>query len=146
MNAPLPAALLDTNVVLDVLLARAPFAAAANACMLHVEDGRLRGYLGATTVTTLDYLLANALDAKTSRQHLARMLDLFEVAGVNRAVLAAALGSNQKDFEDAVLVEAARAAGVPNIITRNAKDFVGCGLAVFTPVEWLAGGAIAPVR
>ncbi len=38
----------------------------------------------------------------------------------------------------AVLAEATRAAGVRNIITRNTKDFVGCGLAVFTPMEWLA--------
>ena len=41
-------ALFDTNVVLDVLLARAPFVTDSNACFLQVEDGQLRGYLGAT--------------------------------------------------------------------------------------------------
>lgn len=131
-------ALFDTNVVLDVLLAREPFAAAANACFLQVEDGLLRGYLGATTITTLDYLLSSALGTAVSRQHMGRLLELFDVACVNRAVLSAAVTSKQKDFEDAVLAEAARAAGVRSIITRNAKDFAGCGLAVFAPVEWLA--------
>ena len=55
--------LFDTNVVLDVLLARKPFAAASNACFLQVEDGQLRGLLGATTVTTLDYLVFSTLGA-----------------------------------------------------------------------------------
>lgn len=133
-------ALFDTNVVLDVLLARQPFAAHSNACFLQVEDGHLRGFLGATTVTTLDYLLSDALSASASanRLHMGRLLKLFDVASVNRAVLTAALESKQKDYEDAVLAEAARAAGVQAIITRNAKDFVGCGLNVYTPREWLA--------
>ena len=131
--------LFDTNVVLDVLLARKPFAAASNACFLQVEDGQLRGLLGATTVTTLDYLVSSTLGAAKSRQHIQRLLNLFDVAAVNRAVLVAAATSNLKDFEDAVLAEAARACGVSAIITRNAKDFVGCGLGVYTPLEWLAG-------
>lgn len=134
--------LFDTNVVLDVLLAREPFepfATASNACFLQVEDGRISGFLGATTVTTLDYLVSNVLSATKSRQHILRLLKLFEVAHVNRAVLTAAATSNLKDFEDAVLSEAAQASSVQTIITRNAKDFVGCGLGIYTPLEWLAG-------
>ena len=131
-------ALIDTNVVLDVLLAREPFADDSNTCFLQVEDGKLQGFLGATTVTTLDYLLSSALGTTASRLHVGQLLNQFEVAPVNRPVLSAALTSKQKDFEDAVLAEAARACGVKNIITRNAKDFVGCGFNVYTPREWLA--------
>ena len=32
----------------------------------------------------------------------------------------------------------AKASGIPAIITRNGKDFVGCGLHVYSPSEWLA--------
>ena len=131
-------ALFDTNIVLDVLLAREPFAADSNACFVQVEDGKLQGFLGATTVTTLDYLLSSALGSAASRLHVGQLLEQFEVTPINRSVLSAALASKQKDFEDAVLAEAARACGVENIITRNAKDFVGCGLKVYTPREWLA--------
>ena len=134
-------ALFDTNVILDVLLAREPFAADSNACLLLVEDGKLRGFLGATTVTTLDYLVSSALGATASRQHIGQLLSLFDIASVNRAVLTAATTSRQKDFEDAVLAEAARACGVNAIITRNPKDFAGSGLNIYTPREWLAGYA-----
>lgn len=131
-------ALFDTNVIVDVLLAREPFAADSNACFLQVEDGLLHGFLGATTVTTIDYLVAGSLGQRASRQHLGRLLELFDVAPVNRAVLGNALKSPQKDFEDAVLAEAARACGAGAIITRNAKDFASCGLPIYTPREWLA--------
>ena len=69
-------ALFDTNVVLDVLLARAPFVTDSNACFLQVEDGQLRGYLGATTVTALDHLISSSLSGKASRQQIERLLDL----------------------------------------------------------------------
>lgn len=83
-------------------------------------------------------MVAGALGAMASRQHLGRLLALFDVAPVNRAVLGNALKSRQKDFEDAVLAEAARACGARVIITRNAKDFAHCGLPIYTPREWLA--------
>lgn len=43
-----------------------------------------------------------------------------------------------RDFEDAVIAEAAKASGIASIITRHGQDFVGCGLQVYSPGEWLA--------
>ena len=52
--------LFDTNVVLDVLLARAPHAAAATTLFDYVARKDLDGLLGATTLTTIFYLAAKA--------------------------------------------------------------------------------------
>ena len=57
---------------------------------------------------------------------------------MNRAVLTNSVKSARGNFDDAVLASAARACCVNAIITRNAKDFVGSGLSVYTPREWLA--------
>ena len=54
--------LFDTNVVLDVLLARAPHARAATALFHHVAAKDIDGLLGATTVTTIHYLATKPLD------------------------------------------------------------------------------------
>ena len=62
----------------------------------------------------------------------------FEIATVNRAVIERALFSKIIDFEDAVLVESGRMAGVASIITRNIKDFSKSDLKVFDPKEFLA--------
>ena len=136
------AVLLDTNVVIDLFLQRQPFAEDANTLVLLIEDGKLQASLCATTVTTVDYLLAGALGKPMARTQVLRLLKTFDIAAVNRRVLQDAAESKLKDFEDAVIAESAKASGIPTIITRNGKDFLGCGLNVYSPSQWLAASAI----
>ena len=49
-------ALVDTNVVLDVMLWREPHLAASSAMLAAVETGRCRGLLCATPVTTIHHI------------------------------------------------------------------------------------------
>lgn len=130
--------LVDTNVVLDLLLERQPFADAAARVFALVEESRIEGYICATTVTTIDYLLAHALDPDAARTALQRLLDMFEIAPVNRPVLEQALRSNMPDFEDAVLEQAARLVSADAITTRNLKDFTRSSIMVFDPSELLS--------
>lgn len=53
--------LLDTNVLLDFLLAREPFASDARGIWLACEQGRCTGYLAAISVTNIWYKCAYAL-------------------------------------------------------------------------------------
>jgi predicted nucleic acid-binding protein len=48
--------IVDTNVVLDVLLARQPFAPAAAKLFALTEQSRIEAWICATTVTTMDCL------------------------------------------------------------------------------------------
>ena len=130
--------LLDTNVVLDVLLDRKPHVADAARIFRMVEEGRATGLLCATTLTTLDYLLTQSLGRSDARPILARLLRLFEIAPVTRTVIEGALRSEMADFEDAVLVQAARQAGADAVITRNVRDFAKAACPVFDPRQFLA--------
>ncbi len=132
--------LLDTNVVLDVLLDREPFALDSARVMDQVERGLVTGLLCATTITTLAYLAGKSVGKKQAVQQMRQLLNLFEVAPVTRAVLDAALSSKTADFEDAVLAEAAQQAGAQAVITRNLKDFSYSPVRAFTPAQWLAMG------
>lgn len=134
--------LLDTNIFIDVFLQRQPFAQDADSLILPIEDGKLQASLCANTLTTVDYLLSGALGKQVARGHIKRLLKTFDIAPVNRRVLQDAAESNLKDFEDAVIAESAKASGIPTMITRNGKDFVGCGLNVYSPGEWLAAFTI----
>ena len=129
--------LFDTNVVLDVLLARAPHAAAAAALFTRVERGELQGVLCATTVTTIHYLAAKAVGRDLAARHVVTLLDLFDVASVTRAVLTTALDAGFADYEDAVLHEAAVHAGATGIVTRNLRDFERATLPIYGPSELL---------
>ena len=115
--------LLDTNIVLDVLMDRMPFADAATELFSKVEEGTIIGYLCGTTITTVYYLAAKTVGTRRAHEEIKKLLSLFEVAPVNRHVLESALGANFHDFEDAVVHEAACHVGAEAIVTRNQKDF-----------------------
>ena len=130
--------LFDTNVVLDVLLAREPHAAVAAWLFALVDSERIDGAVCATTVTTVAYVATKAVGGRQAKKLLRQLLDLFAVAGVDRQVLEAALRLDFEDVEDAVIHEAARAWGAAGIVTRNGRDFARASLPVFDPAELLA--------
>ena len=130
--------LVDTNVVLDVLLERRPFSEAAAQVFALVEGSRIEGFLCATTLTTVDDLLGQALAPAKAREALQRLLNLFEIAPVNRPVLEQALRSGIADFEDAVLEQAGRLVAVDAITTRNVRDFGKSTVTVFDPLELIS--------
>lgn len=130
--------LVDTNVVLDVLFARQPFFNDSAEVFGLVEHSKIDGLLCATTITTIDYLLTQAMPRPTARQTLQKLLELFDIAPVNRAVLEEALKSRLTDFKDAVLDQAGRLAGAEVVVTRNQQDFRHAVLKVLGPDELLA--------
>lgn len=130
--------LVDTNVVLDLLLARKPFVSDAARIFTMVERGSVEGVLCATTFTTIDYLLGQSLSEFEAREAVRKLLSLFEVAPVNRVVLAAAIESSMRDFEDAILAQSANHSGIERIVTRNTSDFSQSPVIAIDPPEFLA--------
>lgn len=129
--------IIDTNIVLDVLLARSPFVESASRVFALVERSKIEASLCATTVTTVHYLLTQSLSRSEGRRALRGLLTLFEIAPVNRPVIEEALRSKMEDFEDAVLEQAGRLAGAEAIVTRNTKDFRKSSVKALDPTELL---------
>jgi len=129
--------LFDTNIILDVLIDRKPFSEDASYLLSKVERTEMNGFICATTVTTIHYLLSKYLNKKKAIESIHSIMALFDVAPVNRLVIENALKLKFSDFEDSVLHEAARHAVVMYIITRNIRDFKKSKTPVFTPTEFL---------
>ncbi len=130
--------LIDTNILLDVLLARAPHAEPAVRILAAVESGVVTGVISATSVTTVAYLATKGGGARRAKGHLRTLLSLCEVAPVTETVLSNALDLGFADFEDAVIHEAARVARCTGIVTRDAQGFKRADLPVYSPNELLA--------
>ncbi|MDE0361172.1 MAG: PIN domain-containing protein [Rhodospirillaceae bacterium] len=126
--------LFDTNVLIDFLLDRAPFADAATDLLSRVDRGQILGMACATSITTIFYLVQKALGRSEARRHVATLLSILEVAPVNRTNLERAADSGVSDFEDAVVIEAARQANATCIVTRDEGDFARSALPVYSPV------------
>jgi len=125
--------LFDTNVVLDVLLDRQPYAEASAAAWASVETGNSEGMLAAHAVTTIHYLVRKEMGNIKAKRIVSAILRVFEVAAVDRAVVDEALQLPLSGFEDAVTAAAARCAGCECIVTRDPKGFRGSSVPSLTP-------------
>ena len=131
--------LLDTNVVLDLLLAREPFVRQAREIFLMVENGRIEGFLCATSIVTLHYLVGRQKGRIEADSVISDLLSLFQIASVDKNVLLYASANNGNDYEDSVIYTAAERNGVDVIVTRDTKGFALSKVTVMSPEVLLAG-------
>lgn len=129
--------LFDTDVVLDLLLDRKPFSESAVQLFSKVEADEISGFVSATTITTIHYLATKTIGAKKAKSAIRTLLSILDVAPVDRPVLERALDGKYKDFEDGVLVEAARQVEAKAIITRNINNFKKSIVPAYSPAEML---------
>ncbi len=129
--------LLDTNVLLDSLLRRAPHDVEARKLSLAAERGDFTGLVCADSVTTIFYLASKIITSAQALPLIETLIRLWQVAPVNGPVLSEALNLGFSDFEDAVVCQSAIAAGADGIITRDPKGFRKSPIPVYTPSDAL---------
>ena len=130
--------LLDTNVVLDLLLAREPFVTYAREIFVLIENAEIEGYLCANSVTTLHYLIGREKNKEEADEIISELLSLFEVTLVDKKVLIEATTNNGIDYEDSVIYTSAFHHDVEIIVTRDKKGFKNSKISTLTPQEFLA--------
>ena len=129
--------LLDTDVVLDVILAREPFAKDAAEFLDLGEQGLFEPYISAITPLNIFYIARKAKAVRDLRQAIQRLLETVGVCPIDKSILTSAFELRFVDYEDAVQHESATAAGVEAIVTRDIHDYKYATLPVFTPEDFL---------
>ena len=107
-------ALIDTNVVLDILLKNTAFIADSRIILELAEQKRFIGYISASAIT-----------------------DIFYPASVTDKDIYKALDLEWSDFEDSVQYIVGEGLSVDYIITRNIQDFTPTSIAIITPEQFL---------
>ena len=133
-----PILLVDTNVVLDVLLARAPWDAEAVVLLDAIARGRVVAFVAAHTVTTIDYIVERAKDRAAAVTAVGDLLLVLDVVPLDAADFQRALALGLRDYEDAVQVAACLRVGADFLVTRNPRDFKGAPVATRSAGEVLA--------
>lgn len=130
--------LIDSDVILDVLLAREPFLPYSVAVFAALKSGLFFGYVTAGEITNVFYVLRKLVGNTKAKISMKKFLQDFRVTilNVNRDVLIMALESPMSDFEDAVLAMAAEEAGLDAIVTRNKKDYKNSPVTSMLPREF----------
>jgi predicted nucleic acid-binding protein len=125
--------LIDTDVTLDFLLMRQPFAQAARDIFKTRAQNRLDGYISAITPVNVFHLARKAIGQSNAHAVVGDLLTIVAVCPLDATILMAAHGLPMTDFEDAVQAASAQAAGLDAIVTRNSADYTGAPLPVLTP-------------
>jgi predicted nucleic acid-binding protein len=130
--------LVDTNVFLDFLQEREPYADYAEQIITLCATKRIEGYIAAHTIPNLFYILRNSHSVFERREMLLDICRFFVVSGIDSAKLIAALRNEDfQDFEDCLQDQCAIAVGADYIVTRNTKDFANAGTEAITPSEFI---------
>jgi len=129
--------LFDVNIILDSLLDRKPFGKDATLLINAVEESIINGFLSADSITTLFYLLKKIKNKKEAKEKIILLLEIFEVAPINRSIIQEAIEIEFNDFEDAVVYQSAFFNNCDGIVTRNAKDYKKSKISIFNPRELL---------
>jgi predicted nucleic acid-binding protein len=132
--------LIDTNVVLDFLQEREPFVEDAAKLFERIDAGEVEGFIAATTITNIYYIVRKAAGIEASEDAVTQVLNDLQICTVDRAILEHAVTSRFRDFEDAVQYACAVAYSVDAIVTRDVSGFVGTEIPVKSPREVIVPG------
>jgi predicted nucleic acid-binding protein len=124
--------LIDTNIVLDLLLERQPFATDAKHLFQLIDRGQIDGYIAATTITNIFYILRKTHGREVALNAIERLLLELIFCPVDQTVIETALRAGLKDFEDGVQLACAQLNEVDMSVTRDQKDFVESSLPILT--------------
>lgn len=129
-------AFLDTNVVIDFLSGRRPFAQQAARIFSAGLSGKVQLYVAAVSYNNIYYVLRKSLSHSKTIASLIQLSELTLIVDVSKSIITKSLESKFKDFEDAIQYNCAMSIkNIDFIISRNIKDFQRSSIPVVTPGE-----------
>lgn len=130
-------ALFDTNILLDIGLARKPFAADAIACFSETLQTGEPPRIAPHALATFYYIVAQARNKSEADASVSDLLATTEVVSFDHEMAQRSLTLGFSDFEDAMIAVAADAAGMDYIVTRNGSDFGASPIPALSPQSYL---------
>ena len=130
--------LIDTNVILDAMMNREPWAKPAQAVILAIAEEKAEGCITASSFTDIHYLLRKHLrDKEQTKGVLLDLLIVVNVLDVTGADCEKAFDLPMSDYEDALLAHCGKRHKVDCIVTRNRKHYEGSPVKAVEPEEIL---------
>ena len=91
--------LIDTNIILDIALQREPFFNAAEQIFDKIEEGKIKGFVTASSITDIYYVSRKSSGHEKTLAFISELIDILEVLSVTKETIIGALNAEFKDFE-----------------------------------------------
>lgn len=128
---------LDTDVILDVALARKPFLEHSKNVLAMLENNIAIGHLSSNCVANIYYIFRKVGGDVSAREFIKKLLKYMTVISIEHSDVVEGLKSSMPDFEDALQNYSATRNQCACIITRNVEDYGSSKLDIYTPSEFI---------
>ena len=135
-------AIIDTNIIIDVLQEREPRCEAGKKIFLAIARKEFIGCITAKQTADIHYITRKQfkgernVDAK-ARHVLANIFTLFEIIDTLASDCINALVISNDDYEDSILIATAKRTNIDCIVTANPKDFRSSPVKVYDQNDFL---------
>lgn len=128
----------DTNIILDVMLDREPFAEKSADVLKLCEDRIIEGFITASSITDIFYLIRKQTHSNDIAYNATgKLLEIVSICDVTNQEVLSAYQQRAKDFEDCLLATCAKSINCDYIVTRNIKDFESFAVPAITPTDFM---------
>ena len=129
---------LDSDVILDLILARKPFFEGAQKILSLVEKNIYKGYTSSLIIANCYYITSTFKSIPIAIKSISKIRSLLNILPFTDKEIGESLNSGFKDFEDGVQYYIAINHGIETFITRNISDFNNVNINVFLPKDFLS--------
>lgn len=130
--------LVDTNILIDVIADREPFAEYGKRILEKCAKREVTGIIAAHSIPNLFYILRKNFSQEERRTLLKDLCSIFRISALDKKKIWAALDNDKFiDFEDCLQEECVAEEIADYIVTRNPGDFAASRVKVIMPDEFL---------
>ena len=129
--------LIDTNIIIDYLADRTPFADDAERVLELCGSGDIEGFLTASTVTDIYYVIRKVCGREKTLEAIRTLCSILDIANVGKADILGAMELDITDYEDALTAQCAKRIKADCIVTRNSTDFMNSPVPAKEPAAFL---------
>lgn len=126
-------AFLDSDVILDLLLERAPFVDDAVRIFALGEREVIELYTSTLSFLNIYYVAARIKGKREARTVLRQLRRVVSLLPVDEGMVDEAFDRSSRDVEDYVQILSAGAGGMDYLVTRNVRDFPRTVVPVVQP-------------
>jgi predicted nucleic acid-binding protein len=131
--------LIDTNVIIDYLADRMPFAEHAEQVLGLCESGRVTGLVTANAIADIYYVVRKVAGRKRTLEAIRTLCSILDITAVVKADVLNAMELDMPDYEDALAALCAKRAAAECIVTRNTSDYANSPVPAMEPATFLKG-------
>ncbi|MEW5952286.1 MAG: PIN domain-containing protein [Bacillota bacterium] len=129
--------LIDTNVIIDYLADRTPFADHSERVLALCENGKVTGLVTANAITDIYYVLRKVVGREKALEAIRTLCSILDITDVVKADILNARELDMHDYEDALAAQCAKRIKAEYIVTRNSSDYANSPVPAIEPFAFL---------